>query len=66
MLTHLRYGNDLCHRWEQQIPDFLLTREYEVFGGCYRVDFAYLLTKTRMELDGYDFHSDHDTFIRDR
>lgn len=47
-----------------------LQREYEVLGEdpgqLYRIDFALPRKKIGIELDGYEFHSDKDTFTRDR
>ena len=47
-----------------------LQREYAVLGEdagrLYRIDFALPSKKIGIELDGYEFHSDKDTFTRDR
>lgn len=38
----------------------------EVMGGRYRIDFADIHTLIGVEIDGYAYHSDKDTFVNDR
>ncbi len=56
--------------WEeyssQQVQKIELSPEYEVFRGRYRVDFAHLPTKTAIELDGFNAHSNTTQIAKDR
>lgn len=38
----------------------------EVMGGKYRIDFADIYTLVGVEIDGFAYHSDKDTFVKDR
>lgn len=42
------------------------TPNVKVMGGKYRIDFADPHSLVGVEIDGYAYHSDKDTFIRDR
>jgi very-short-patch-repair endonuclease len=43
-----------------------LVKQQEALGGKYQIDFALPLSKIGIEIDGYAYHSDRDTFTRDR
>lgn len=43
-----------------------LIPQYEVFGGKYQLDFADPISKTAIELDGYEYHSSKEAFTKDR
>lgn len=52
--------------WQRHYPFMPLTTELPVYNGRYRIDFAHPPTKVAIELDGYEHHSDRDTFTSDR
>lgn len=45
---------------------FGLKTQHSVFGGKYRIDFALPDKKIGIELDGHAWHSDRETFTKDR
>lgn len=54
--------------WHEEALDVLfpLTMQYPVKDGRYRLDFAFPPLKVGIELDGYTYHSDRESFTRDR
>lgn len=52
--------------WQRHYPFMPLITELPVYGGRYRIDFAHPPTKVAVELDGYEYHKDRDTFTSDR
>lgn len=56
-MTHLRL----------RLPNLQgLVREHEVFDGQYRLDFAMPGHKLGVELDGWAYHGDRESFLYDR
>jgi very-short-patch-repair endonuclease len=51
--------------WKQAGNDSLVP-QYEIPDTRYRVDFAVPDAKIAVELDGYEYHNDKDTFTKDR
>lgn len=48
-------------------PEFdVLTPNVEVMAGRYRIDFANANAMIGVEIDGHQFHSDKQTFVKDR
>ena len=45
---------------------YSLTSQHPIKNGTYRLDFAYPPLQVGIELDGYTYHSDRETFTRDR
>lgn len=43
-----------------------LVPQHPVLGGRYRLDFALPVRKVGIELDGYEYHSSKDAFVKDR
>lgn len=54
--------------WDEwkRIGNDVLVPQYEVPDTRYRVDFAIPDAKIAVELDGYEYHNDKDTFTKDR
>jgi hypothetical protein len=52
--------------WQRHFPHLPLVTEFPVYNGRYRIDFAHPPTKVAVELDGYDYHNDRNTFTNDR
>ena len=60
--------NAFALAWQGQGFDDLypLTAQYPINGGQYRMDFAFAPLRVGIELDSYTYHSDRETFTRDR
>ena len=52
--------------WQRHFPNLPLMTEFLVYGGRYRIDFAFVPARIAVELDGYEYHSDRDRFTEDR
>ena len=63
-----RYEIDFFLTWQEEALDLVypLTPQFPMFGGKYRLDFAFAPLRVGIELDSYTYHSDRETFTRDR
>lgn len=57
--------------WKAYVDDPIsplpgLVAQHEVLGGRYRLDFAIPRLKVGIELDGYEYHSTREAFLKDR
>jgi len=59
---------DFYLEWHHQALHLVwpLTAQHPIKEGQYRIDFAFPPLKVGIELDGYTYHSDRETFTKDR
>ena len=62
------YEIDFWLTWQEEALDLVypLTSQFPMFGGKYRLDFAFAPLRVGIELDSYTYHSDRETFTKDR